>query len=38
VHDLEIGRPVEAYVDPSRFFVFDRSGALAAAPRLSRAA
>jgi glycerol transport system ATP-binding protein len=38
VHDLDIGQPVELYLDPSRFFVFDASGALAAAPGLQRAA
>jgi glycerol transport system ATP-binding protein len=38
VHDLDIGQPVELYLDPSRFFVFDASGGLAAAPGLSRAA
>jgi len=38
VHDLDIGSPVELYLDPRRFFVFDASGALAAAPGLSRAA
>ncbi len=38
VHDLDIGQPVEIWLDPGRFFVFDRSGALAAAPGLSLAA
>ena len=38
VHNLEIGRPVQLFVEPSRFFVFDRSGALAAAPDLKAAA
>ena len=38
VHDLDIGRPVELYLDPGRFFIFDAAGALAAAPGLSRAA
>ncbi len=38
VHDLDIGQPVELYVDPSRFFVFDAAGALAAAPGLRAAA
>jgi glycerol transport system ATP-binding protein len=38
VHNLPIGQPVEVYVEPSRFFVFDRSGALAAAPGLKQAA
>ena len=32
VHDLPIGQPVEIYLDPARFFVFDAFGALAAAP------
>jgi len=38
IHDLDIGQPVEIYLDPSRFFLFDASGALAAAPGLDRAA
>ena len=38
VHDLAIGQPVELYLDPGRFFVFDPAGALAAAPSLRRAA
>jgi glycerol transport system ATP-binding protein len=38
VHDLDIGHPVELWLDPARFFVFDSSGALAAAPGFSRAA
>jgi glycerol transport system ATP-binding protein len=38
VHDLSIGQPVEVYLDPGRFFVFDSAGALAAAPGLKRAA
>lgn len=38
VHELDIGQPVELYLDPGRFFVFDASGALAAAPGLNRAA
>jgi glycerol transport system ATP-binding protein len=38
VHDLAIGQPVELYLDPGRFFVFEPSGALAAAPGLRRAA
>jgi glycerol transport system ATP-binding protein len=38
VHDLGLGQPVEIYLDPSRFFIFDASGALAAAPDLRRAA
>jgi glycerol transport system ATP-binding protein len=38
VHDLQIGEPVEVFVEPSRFFVFDGSGALAAAPGLRQAA
>jgi glycerol transport system ATP-binding protein len=32
IHDLAIGHPVELYLDPARFFVFDAKGALAAAP------
>jgi len=38
VHRLGIGQPVEFYLDPSRFFIFDAAGALAAAPGLKRAA
>jgi glycerol transport system ATP-binding protein len=38
VHELDIGQPVEIWLDPGRFFVFDKSGALAAAPGPSRAA
>ena len=38
VHRLTLGEPIEFYLDPSRFFVFDASGALAAAPELRRAA
>jgi glycerol transport system ATP-binding protein len=38
VHDLSIGQPVEVYLEPSRFFVFDVEGALAAAPSAQRAA
>jgi glycerol transport system ATP-binding protein len=38
VHDLAIGQPVELYLDPGRFFVFEPSGALAAAPGLRQAA
>jgi glycerol transport system ATP-binding protein len=38
VHDLDIGQPVELYLDPGRFFVFEPDGALAAAPALRRAA
>jgi glycerol transport system ATP-binding protein len=28
VHDLGIGQPIEAYIDPARLFVFETSGAL----------
>jgi glycerol transport system ATP-binding protein len=38
VHDLEIGQPVELYLDPGRFFVFGPGGALAAAPGMRQAA
>ena len=38
VHDLDIGQPVELYLDPNRFFVFDAAGALAAAPGMRVAA
>ena len=38
VHRLGLGEPVEFYLDPSRFILFDASGALAAAPGLKRAA
>ena len=38
VHDLPIGQPVEVWLDPRRFFVFDAFGALAAAPQVLQAA
>ena len=38
VHDLAIGQPVEIYLDPGRFFIFDAGGALAAAPGVRQAA
>ncbi len=38
VHELEIGQRIELFLDPSRFFVFDAGGALAAAPGMRRAA
>jgi glycerol transport system ATP-binding protein len=38
IHDLSIGQPVELFLDPARFFVFDADGALAAAPGMRRAA
>ena len=38
VHELDPGQPVELWLDPARFFVFDASGKLAAAPGLKRAA
>jgi len=38
VHDLSIGQPVDIYLDPARFFVFDAFGALAAAPGVRQAA
>ena len=38
VHDEEPGRPVEVQVDPGHLFVFDASGALAAAPQAAEAA
>jgi glycerol transport system ATP-binding protein len=38
VHDLGIGQPVELFLDPGRFFVFDASGRLAAAPEAVRRA
>jgi glycerol transport system ATP-binding protein len=38
VHDLGVGGAVELFLDPARFFVFDESGALAAAPALRLAA
>lgn len=38
VHELAIGQEVELYLDPSRFFVFDAAGALAAAPGVRRSA
>jgi glycerol transport system ATP-binding protein len=38
VHLLDIGQPVELWLDPARFFVFDKAGALAAAPGPNRVA
>ena len=38
VHELAPGAPVELYLDPSRFLVFDAQGRLAAAPERARAA
>jgi glycerol transport system ATP-binding protein len=38
VHEWEPGRAVEVYVEPSRLFLFDRAGRLAAAPDLALAA
>jgi glycerol transport system ATP-binding protein len=38
VHDLAIGQQIEIYLDPGRFFIFDASGALAAAPGMRQAA
>lgn len=38
VHELPIGRPVELFLDPARFFVFDAGGRLAAAPLQRQAA
>jgi glycerol transport system ATP-binding protein len=38
VHDLAIGQPVELYLDPDRFLLFNASGALVAAPPTRRAA
>jgi glycerol transport system ATP-binding protein len=38
VHDLAIGQPIEIYLNPNRFFVFDAFGALAAAPNMLQAA
>jgi glycerol transport system ATP-binding protein len=38
VHDLAIGQPVNVFLDPNRFFVFDAFGALAAAPGVRQAA
>ena len=38
VHELAIGAPVEIYLDPARFFIFDAAGALAAAPGVRQAA
>jgi glycerol transport system ATP-binding protein len=38
VHDLPIGEAVEVYLDPSRFFIFDAFGALAAAPAVRQLA
>jgi glycerol transport system ATP-binding protein len=38
VHDLTIGQPVQLYLDPGRFLVFNTSGVLSAAPGAQRAA
>ena len=38
VHDLPIGQPVNLYLDPGRFLVFNASGALAVAPAPRQAA
>ena len=38
IHDLAIGQPVEIFLDPHRFFVFNGAGALSAAPGIRRAA
>jgi len=38
VHELGVGEPVEVWLEPRRFFVFDKAGDLAAAPALARAA
>jgi glycerol transport system ATP-binding protein len=38
IHDLAIGQPVELFLDPGRFFVFNAAGALSAAPGLRQAA
>jgi len=32
VHHLAIGQPIEVYLDPSRFFVFDAFGAMTSTP------
>ena len=38
VHNLELGKEIEIWVDPARMFVFDQRGRLAAAPDLAAAA
>jgi glycerol transport system ATP-binding protein len=38
VHEKRVGEPIEIWLDPRRFFVFDGAGELAAAPVLARAA
>ena len=38
VHNLDLGREIEIWVDPARMFVFDQNGRLAAAPDLAAAA
>lgn len=38
IHELEIGQPVELFLDPHRFFVFDRHGQLAATTMARKAA
>jgi glycerol transport system ATP-binding protein len=32
VHELQPGQPIQVYLDPSKFFVFDMDGKLARAP------
>ncbi len=38
VREERVGEPLEVWLDPHRFFVFDEAGELAAAPALARAA
>ena len=38
VHDLAIGQPIEIYLDPARFFIFDAFGATASAPAVKQIA
>jgi glycerol transport system ATP-binding protein len=38
IHEFVPGAPIEVFLDPGRFFVFDRTGRLAAAPVAAAAA
>jgi glycerol transport system ATP-binding protein len=38
IYELDVGQPVELFLDPRRFFIFDRQGRLAATPIVRKAA
>ncbi len=38
VHEIELGAPLEVFMDPARLFIFNQQGALAAAPTVAEAA